>query len=282
MYAVEWNQVGKTYSDFRLEPFSFQLPSGCILGLVGENGAGKTTTIKLLLNLIRRDSGEIRVLGRDPVKDGPSLKEDLGVVLDEVGFPDCVTPLRLEKILRSAYSRWDSQRYFSLLDRFQLPRKKPFSDFSKGMKMKLGLAAALSHHPKLLILDECTAGLDPVVRDQVVELIYEFTRREDHSVVFSSHIVEDLEKLCDYVAFLNRGRLLLWQEKDLLLEEYGKLHLSLDQLKRLPAGLALGQRLTPYGGEVLVKKRELPAGLTAAPIHLEELFLLLMKGRENR
>ena len=282
MNAIELHQAQKSYSDFILGPLTLSLPSGCILGLVGENGAGKTTTIKLLLNLIRRDGGKVQVLGKDPVQSGPALKEELGVVLDEVGFPDCLTPGQLEKVLRHTYSRWDSNRYCSLLHRFRLPEKKPFSDFSKGMKMKLGLASALSHDPKLLILDEATSGLDPVVRDEVLELIYDFTRQENHSVLFSSHIVGDLEKLCDYVAFLHQGQLLLWEEKDRLLEDYGLVSLPLSQLEALPKGTVLGKRQTPYGLEVLVKKDRLPLGFSAASVGLEELFVLLIKGRETR
>ena len=282
MNAIQLHQVQKNYSDFTLGPLTLSLPSGCILGLVGENGAGKTTTIKLLLNLIRRDGGEVQVLGKDPVQSGPALKEELGVVLDEVGFPDCLTPGQLEKVLRHTYSRWDSNRYRSLLHQFRLPEKKPFSDFSKGMKMKLGLAAALSHDPKLLILDEATSGLDPVVRDEVLELIYDFTRQENHSVLFSSHIVGDLEKLCDYVAFLHQGKLLLWEEKDRLLEDYGLVNLSLSRLEVLPKETVLGKRQTPYGVEVLVKKDRLPLGFTAASVSLEELFVLLINGRETR
>lgn len=148
--------------------------------------------------------------------------------------------------------------------------------------MKLGLAAALSHDPKLLILDEATSGLDPVVRDEVLELIYDFTRQEDHSVLFSSHIVGDLEKLCDYVAFLHRGQLLLWEEKDALLENYAMVSLPLSQLEALPKAAVLGKRQTPYGVEVLVKKENLPAGFTAGAVSLEELFVLLIKGRELR
>ncbi len=282
MNAIELNQAQKRYSDFVLGPLTLSLPSGCILGLVGENGAGKTTTIKLLLNLIRRDGGRVSVLGKDPASCGPGIKEDLGVVLDEVGFPDCLTPAQLDKVFRHTYSRWDSQEYHALLRRFQLPQAKPFSDFSKGMKMKLGLAVALSHHPKLLILDECTAGLDPVVRDEVVEMIYDFTRQEDHSVLFSSHIVGDLEKLCDYVAFLHQGKLLLLEEKDRLLEDYRRISLPLSQLEALPGSAVLSRRQTPYGAEVLVKKENLPAGFAASPVSLEELFVLLIKGREHR
>ena len=282
MNAIELHQAQKRYSDFTLGPITFSLPAGCILGLVGENGAGKTTTIKLLLNLIRRDGGSVQVLGKDPAQSGPALKEDLGVVLDEVGFPDCITPAQLDRVLHYTYARWDSGRYHSLLHRFQLPEKKPVSDFSIGMKMKLGLAAALSHDPKLLILDEATSGLDPVVRDEVLELIYDFTRQEDHSVLFSSHIVGDLEKLCDYVAFLHRGQLLLWEEKDALLENYAMVSLPLSQLEALPKAAVLGKRQTPYGVEVLVKKENLPAGFTAGAVSLEELFVLLIKGRELR
>ena len=221
MNAVEVNDLCKEYRDFTLDNISFNLPSGCIMGLVGENGAGKSTTIKLILNIIKRNKGTVKLFGRDNLDNFVEIAEDLGVVLDEVGFSEKLNAVQVGKIMRNTYKKWDQKVYEEYLDRFSLPLKKKFKDYSKGMKMKLGIAVALSHDPKLLILDEATSGLDPVVRDELMDIITEFTRDEGHSVLMSSHIVSDLEKLCDYITFLHKGELLLCEEKDRLLEQYG-------------------------------------------------------------
>ncbi len=217
MNALEIKGLTKAYRDFRLDSLDLVLPSGCIMGLIGENGAGKSTTIKLILNTIRRDAGTITIMGKDNRKNVQLMKEDVGIVLDDVGFPECLTGKQVGKIMRNTYRNWDNKAYEDYLRKFSVPMDKEFKDFSRGMKMKLGIAVAMSHDPKLLILDEATSGLDPVVRDEVVEMLNEFTRDEGHSILISSHIVSDLEKLCDYIAFLHKGKLLLCEEKDALL-----------------------------------------------------------------
>ena len=261
--------------DFTFGPVTLELPQGSILGLLGENGAGKTTLMKLILGLRHPDAGEISLLGGAPGQK--DLMEQVGVVLDNPGIPACLTPRQLGKVLGRIFQTWDQGLYEQYLQRMQLPERKAFSEFSKGMKMKLSIAAALGHRPKLLVLDEPTSGLDPVVREEVVELFSDFTREPDHSIVISSHIVGDLEKLCDYVAFLHHGKLLLSQEKDMLLEQYGILHCGTDILKSLAPGAVVHQTLSPYGAEALVRRDLVPQNLSMRSAGLEEIFVGMVK-----
>lgn len=282
MNALEIKNLTKTYQDFRLENLTLTLPTGCIMGLIGENGAGKSTTIKLILNMIHKESGSITILGKDNQENISLIKEDVGVVMDEVGFPECLTAKQVGKIMKDTYRNWEAGTYQEYLKKFSVPENKPFKDFSKGMKMKLGIAVAMSHDPKLLILDEATSGLDPVVRDEVVELLSEFTREESHSILISSHIVSDLERLCDYIAFLHKGRLVLCEEKDALLEEYGVMHCTAGMLRELRPGAVKGKRETAYGVEAIVKRDAVPAGTELSPISIEELFVFMIKGENER
>lgn len=277
MNALEIKGLTKTYRDFRLDSLNLVLPSGCIMGLIGENGAGKSTTIKLILNTIRRDAGTITILGQDNRKNTQLMKEDVGIVLDEVGFPECLTGKQVGKIMKNTYRNWDGKAYEGYLKKFSVPMDKEFKDFSRGMKMKLGIAVAMSHAPKLLILDEATSGLDPVVRDGVVEMLNEFTRDEGHSILISSHIVSDLEKLCDYIAFLHKGKLLLCEEKDVLLEEFGIVHCTAETLRELDASAVKGKKETAYGVEAIVKRDAVPVGMDISPIGIEELFVFMVK-----
>ena len=277
MNALEIRGLSKRFSGFQLENLDLTLPSGCILGLVGENGAGKSTTIKLILDMIRRDSGTVTILGRDNRENIRLTKEEVGVVMDEMGVPGCLTVRQVGKVMANTFHNWEEDTFRNLVSRFSLPQDKAFKDFSRGMKMKLGIAVALSHQAKLLLLDEATSGLDPVVRDEVVEMLAEFTRQEDHSILVSSHIVSDLEKLCDYIAFLHKGKLLLCEEKDRLLEQYGILHCAAEQLESLPSGAVLHKKIHPYGAQGLVLRSAVPAGLQISPVTIEELFVLMVK-----
>ncbi len=278
MNALEIKELTKSFSDFKLDKLSLTLPSGCIMGLIGENGAGKSTTIKLILDMLHKDSGTITVLGKDNRKDISLIKEDIGVVMDEVGIPECLNAKQVGKIMKHTFKNWDSAQYERLLKKLSLPDNKQFKDFSRGMKMKLGIAVAMSHGAKLLLLDEATGGLDPVVRDEVVEMFYEFTRDGDRSILISSHIVSDLEKLCDTVAFLHRGKLLLCEEKDKLLSEYGIIHCTSEQFEELDASVIKYKKETPYGIEVIVSREKLPDTLDVKPISIEELFVVMVKG----
>ena len=278
MNALELRGLQKNYDGFTLGPLDLTLPAGAILGLIGENGAGKTTTIKLILDMIRRDGGTVTLSGKNNLESFPLGKEDVGVVLDEVSFSECLTAREVGNIMRGVYRSWDGAAYENFLKRFELPEKKRFKEFSLGMKKKLGIAVALSHHAKLLLLDEPTGGLDPVARDEVVDIFSEFTRDESHAVLISSHIVSDLEKLCDYIAFLHRGRLLLCEEKDRLYEEYGILRCSLDDFAALEPSAVLGKRETPYGVEALLRREDAPRGMDLGRVDIEELFVLMARG----
>ena len=234
MNAIELSHVCKHFPGFSIQDLTFAVPSGTICGLVGENGAGKSTTIRLLMGALRPDSGTCSALGVDTSSpEFLAIKEDVGVVLDEAYFPEVLNADQVGRVMTRTYQRWDAKVYAAYLRRFDLPLKKAFKDFSRGMRMKLSIAVALSHSPKLLVLDEATAGLDPIVRDEVLEIFNEFTREEDHSILISSHILSDLEKLCDYIAFLHQGRLLFCEEKDFLLDRYGLLSDTAEQIEAL-------------------------------------------------
>ena len=278
MNAIELKGLKKSFPDFTLGPVDLAVPEGTILGLIGENGAGKSTTIKLMLGLLRTDGGSITILGQDAKKLD---KNEIGVVLDEPGFPSLLNAKEIRSFLKDIYRNWDDAAWQDYMRRFELPQEKKFTEFSKGMKMKFAIAAAMSHHARLLILDEPTSGLDPVVRDEVVGILSEFTREPDHSVLLSSHIVSDLEKLCDYIAFLHKGQLLLNEEKDALYEEYGLLRCDLETLRTLDPNAIIGKKETPYGAEVILR-REAAGNLTLSPIGIEELFVFMVKGGEAR
>ena len=277
MNALELKNVCKSFSGFCLDNISLTLPSGCIMGLIGENGAGKSTTIKLILDMLHKDSGTITILGKDNEKDISLTKEDIGVVMDEVGMPECLTAKQIGNVMKHTFRNWNETEYARLLQKLSLPDNKQFKDFSRGMKMKLGIAVAMSHGAKLLLLDEPTSGLDPVVRDEVVDMFYDFTRDENHSILISSHIVSDLEKLCDYVAFLHKGKLLLCEEKDVLLSEYGIIHCTVEQLSELDGNMVKYKKETPYGAEVIVSRKNAQDGFKLSPISIEELFVFMVK-----
>ena len=283
MNAIELSHVTKHFPGFTLQDLSLTVPSGTICGLVGENGAGKSTTIRLLMGALRPDSGTCTVLGADSAApEFLSLKEDIGVVLDEAYFPESLNALQVGGVMAKTYRRWDGKQYQNYLTRFGLPEKKPFKDFSRGMKMKLAIAVALSHSPRLLVLDEATAGLDPIVRDEILELFNEFTRDETHSVLISSHILSDLEKLCDYIAFLHQGRLLFCEEKDALLEQYGIFNDTAEQAEALMPEAIVSMETTPYGGVRALVRRELaPAGFQLEKPTIEDIILFLVKGEKK-
>ncbi|MBQ8448983.1 MAG: ABC transporter ATP-binding protein [Clostridia bacterium] len=278
MNALEIKDLRKSFKGFTLDGVSFCLPQGCIMGLVGENGAGKSTTIKLILDILHKDGGSVKILGKDNGEDIRLTKEDVGVVMDEVGLPTCLTAKQVGKIMASTFKNWDSAEYSRLITKLSLPENKEFKDFSRGMKMKLGIAIAMSHGAKLLILDEPTSGLDPVVRDEVVEMFYDFTRDETHSILISSHIVSDLEKLCDYIAFLHKGKLLLCEEKDELLARYAMVHCTAEELARLAPAAVKYKKENAYGTEAVVLRESVPDGMKISPISIEELFVFTVKG----
>lgn len=272
--AIEIKSLTKHYKDFSLNDVSFTLPSGCITGLVGENGAGKSTTIKAILNMIKKNSGTIKLLGHDYTE---CSMEDIGVVMDECYFPECFNAKEINHVFKNIYKNWNEKSYFSLIKQFRLPENKKLKEFSRGMKMKLSIAAALSHNAKLLILDEPTGGLDPVVRDEILDIFYDFTRDENHSILISSHIVSDLEKLCDYIAFLGNGRLLLFEEKDELLNSYCRIQTDEEYLSKINPQDILGIKRSQYGIEAVVKRKAVSGGINTSAISLEDIFICMSR-----
>lgn len=283
MNAIEIKGLEKRYDGFQLGSFDLTLPSGCIMGLVGENGAGKSTTIKLIMNAIGRDAGEISVLGVDNRSAGfRDVKEDIGVVLDEAYFPEVMSARNVGKVMALTYKNWDAAAFEGYLKKFSLAPDKIFKDYSRGMRMKLAIAAALSHGAKLLILDEATSGLDPMARDELLDIFNDFTRDENCSILLSSHIVSDLEKICDYIAFLHRGRLVLCEEKDRLLEEYALVRLPEERLSELPEESIISRRASGYATEALVLRGGIPAAIPTEHTSLEDIILFLAKGDERK
>ncbi len=282
MNAIEIRNVEKEYVGFKLENISFDLPKGTIVGLVGENGAGKSTMLKLIMDAIKRDSGHISVLGVDnQASEFTSLKNEIGVVLDECFLHDVLNADEVGMIMEKTYINWDMDLYNKYLNRFNLPKKKNIKEFSRGMKMKLTLSIALSHGAKLLLLDEATSGLDPMVRNEMLDIFSEFTRDEEKSILISSHIVSDLEKVCDYIAFLHKGKLMMFEEKDLILEKYGILKLKEDELKDIFEDAIIAKQKDAYGYSVLVYKKEVSSVFKFEKSTLEEIIIFLAKG-ENR
>lgn len=280
--CIEVKGLCKTFEDFALKDVSFALPGGCIMGLIGENGAGKTTTLKCLLGLLRRDGGDISLLGCDPWSQPRQAKEEVGVVLDDCFFHDSLRPRDVSAILAPVFPAWDEGLFRDYLDKFQLPWKKTVKELSRGMRMKLSLSAALAHRPRLLILDEATAGLDPVVRDDILEELLAFVSDEDHAVLLSSHITGDLEKIADYITYLHQGQVILSAPKDDILEQYGQVGCSAAQLSALEPELLTRVRRGEFGCHALVADRaafqRVHPELSVEPVTLDDIMLFVGKG----
>lgn len=282
--ALELRHVSRRLGDFELRDVNLTLPKGCILGLVGENGAGKSTTIRLLTGELRPDSGTVSVLDAEP--GGPdfrAVKERLGVVLDDAWFPEILNARQVGTMMAMTYESWDAELYESYLARFALPKEKNFKDYSRGMRMKLAIAVALAHRPEVLLLDEATAGLDPIVRDEVLEIFREFSEAEDHAILISSHILSDLEKLCDYIAFLHQGKLLFCQEKDRLLETYGLFVGTRRQAEELAEDAVLAREDSGFGGvRAIVRRDAVPACLPLEKPTVEDIILAMVRKEQKR
>ena len=254
---LQVKDLTKTYPGFTLDHVSFTVPKGSIMGLIGENGAGKSTTIKGILGLIRPEAGAVTFWGQD-LAGAPELKEDIGVVFDGLSFYETLTPARVGSILGAAYRRWDDALYKEYMQRFSLPMDKEIKGLSKGMKAKLGIAAALAHRPRFLILDEATSGLDPVMRDDMLDVFLEFVQDEEHGILMSSHITTDLEKVADYITFIHEGRVLFTRPKDELRYQWGIVRCGAAAFGRMdPAGM-LAWRKEAYQYDVLVPDKEAP------------------------
>lgn len=282
--ALELRHVSRRLGDFELRDVNLTLPKGCILGLVGENGAGKSTTIRLLTGELRPDSGTVSVLDAEPGSpDFRAVKERLGVVLDDAWFPEILNARQVGTMMAMTYGSWDAELYENYLARFALPREKNFKDYSRGMRMKLAIAAALAHRPEVLLLDEAAAGLDPIVRDEVLEIFREFSEAEDHAILISSHILSDLEKLCDYIAFLHQGKLLFCEEKDRLLETYGLFVGTRQQLEELAEDAVLSREDSGFGGVRAILRRDaVPACLPLEKPTVEDIILAMVRKEQRR
>lgn len=276
-YALKINNVSKKYYDFQLDNISLELPKGCIMGFVGENGAGKSTTIKLILDLIHRDSGSITVLGKDNKKELTSIKENIGVVMDECFFPENICAKDVNLIMKNIYKTWDEKKFDRIVKDFELPKAKIIKDYSKGMKMKLSIAVALSHDSKLLILDEATSGLDPIIRDEILDIFLEFIQNEEHSIFISSHIISDLEKICDYITFIHKGKIIFSEAKDSLLENYGVLKCSLEDFEGIDKAIVKGYRKNSFGVEALVQRNRIKGNYVIDNASIEDIMLYYIR-----
>lgn len=280
--ALEIKGLCKQYEGFALENVSFTLPRGAVMGFIGENGAGKTTTIKSILHLIHRDAGEIRVLGLDNEKDERAVKERIGVVLEDGCFLNTMNARQVDTLMRKAYKSWQSAQFFGFMKRFGIDERKKIKDYSKGMRMKISIAAALSHGAELLIMDEPTSGLDPVVRDEVLDLFYDFMQDESHAILLSSHITSDLDKIADYITFIHQGRIVLSEPRDALLDTYGVLRCTADQLASLDPAAVRAKRVSTFGCEALVRRGGVPQNWPVEPVNIEQIMLFLTRGEEVR
>ena len=274
---IEIKNLTKHYGGFTLDNVSFSVPRGSVVGLIGENGAGKSTIIKSLLGVINTDGGEILFDGVPLGRLGKNQRQLTGVVLDDVSLPSAVNLRELNTVMKNMFSRWDEQTFFALTERFRLPRDKKTGEFSKGMKMKTAIAAALSHGAETLILDEPTSGLDPVARDEILDILYDFMQNSGHAVLISSHITSDLEKLCDYVVFIHGGKVAVSGEKDALLEEYAVYGGNISDLD--PAAVVRVRRRN-YGADALVKRSMIPPSFGTEKTTLEDIMLFFVKGEE--
>ena len=256
MDILKVENLSKSYDDFTLENVGFNLPKGSIMGLVGENGAGKTTIIKLILNLIKRESGYIKVFGLDNIENEQQIKEKIGVVLDESYFHDNLRAKDISLIMDNIYSNWDKSVFLYYLKKFKLPLDKIVKDFSKGMKMKLSIAVALSHDPQFLILDEPTSGLDPIVRSEILDIFMEFIQDEEKSILFSTHITSDLDKIADYITFIHNGAIIFSESKDDMINNFGIIKCGKEDFNKIDKVDIVGYRKSQFGYEVLINNMQ--------------------------
>lgn len=280
--AIQIKNLSKSYKDFTLKNITLDVPTGTVMGLIGANGAGKSTLIQSLLGLIRSDYEEMRLMGKDIRTQEKEAKEELAVIFDVSHYNMEYTPKFIGKFLSKIYKNWDMKTYNDYLERFELPKDKRLKTFSKGMKMKLEFAIAFSHDPKLLILDEATSGLDPIFRDEVLELIREFTMEEEHTVLMSSHITSDLDKVADYIAFIHKGELQFVKSYDEIQENYGMVHCGKELFEALNPDDIVAYRKEAYEYRVLVKNKAAIQSvfeeLMIENASVEDLMLFSVKG----
>lgn len=278
---LEIHNLTKTYPDFSLNNINLSIPHGMIVGLIGENGAGKSTLLKTILGLIQIDKGDITVLDEHN-KFSKQLMEQIGVVFDNGDFPETYTAKKLNNVMKNMYIQWDEARYFSLLNQLDIPQNRKIKHLSKGMKMKLAIIVAFSHHSKLLILDEPTSGLDPIIRDDILDLFLDFVQDENHAILVSSHITSDLEKIADYIVFIHAGEIIFQKEKDELLYKYGIVKCTPEQFEKLNKDYIITYRKQAYEWQVLISDREYVentySDMVVCSATIDEIMMLYIRG----
>lgn len=284
--SIEINHLTKIYKDFSLNDLSLTLPKGTVMGFVGQNGAGKTTTIKSILNLINADEGQISLFGIDNKDNSIIIKEHIGVVFDELSLPNSLTCKQTNSIMKNIYKEWNEKAFFQYIEDFELPLNKPFKNFSRGMQMKIQMAIALSHNAKLLILDEATAGLDPIARNELLDILLEYMEDEEHSILMSSHITSDLERIADYVTFIDKGTLLLSDEKYSILENHLIVKSGIEEIEKLPKEYIVSTRKNSYGAEALTNNpsvlKELFPNLTYDKASLDDILCFYVSKKRDK
>ena len=280
--VIEINNLEKKYSNFKLKIDELKIPSGIVIGLIGENGAGKTTLIKTILNIIHKDKGKIKIFNKKLEENEIAIKEEIGVVLDNTFFPEILNAKNIDTIMKDIYKNWDSKLFNQYLEQFKIKDNQILKNMSKGMRKKVEIAATLSHHPKLLILDEATSGLDPIVRNEILELFLNFTMDEDHTIILSTHITSDLEHIADQIIFINEGKIILQDTKDEILDNYGILKCDIEKFNNIDKEDIIAVRKNKYNYDILInnkkKMKKKYKEYIMDNITLEDLMLLMIKG----
>lgn len=276
--AIELKNVNKEYKNFKLKDINFNVPKGYIMGFIGENGAGKTTTINLILDLINKKSGEIKIFGEQNINILNDIKENIGVVLDDCFFSEDLSCKNIALIMKNIYKTWDEKKFNKYVNDFSIPKSKCISEFSRGQKTKLSIAVALSHDTKLLILDEATNGLDPIIKDEILDIFLQFVENEENTIFISSHILSDLEKVCDYITFIHKGYIILSDEKDKLKEKYVLLKCTEKEFETIDSKSIVGYRKNRYGVEALVLNNKIYDFGVTDKASLEDIMVYSIKG----
>lgn len=283
MSAIELIGVNKSFKKFNIDNINLNLPLGSVTGIVGKNGSGKTSLFKMLITAVLPDSGEIKILGVSTQSDKfTNIKEHIGYVPDGYCFPFYLNAYEINKIMKKAYSSWNETIFFDYLDRFEIDKSKKYADYSKGMIPKLSIAVALSHDSRILIMDEPSTGLDLPSRNAVIDIITDFTRDENHSVIISSHNMGDLNQICDYIVYIKDGKLIFCEEKDLLCEKYVVMQCSVDKLKTLNSRSVIGVlNQNSFNVTAIIKKDAAPSDIYTEPANLHDVMLCIEKEEEK-
>lgn len=275
--SIEIKGLCRKYPQFQLKDISFNVPCGTVMGFIGENGAGKSTTIKAILGLLNKGEGSIKVLGEDAADLSPAVKEKIGIVFDGLSFPETLNAVQLDKVMAGLYKTWNSEVFFGYMKRFDLPLKKKFKGFSRGMQMRLSIAAALSHDPQLLVLDEPTSGLDPVMRSEILDIFLEFMQDETHSILLSTHITSDLEHIADYITFIHKGELIFTQERNEMRDKYRILKCTPEDVERMDKADIIGMKKTRFTVEVLTDAADKYPDIVADIPSIEDIMVYYVK-----